>query len=265
MAPDNELYGAAKNRFKSMHWSDEAIVLSIKKHGESSAVMRVLAKTHGVYGGVVKGASSKSNRGILQSGNVVSVNWNARLSEHIGTFKAELLEPVAAYLMSDALKLSALSSACALIESAMPERHPYAKLYGEFRDLLERVKEADDWLTDYVRFELSVLAESGFGLDLSRCAATGTTENLMYVSPKSGRAVSREAGEPYKEKMLKLPEFLITPSAQAEEVSILDGLTLTGYFLEHWLLEPHRRRLPAARQRLIQTLQQTLYKPAEIL
>lgn len=201
-----------------MRWNDQAIILSVRKHGETSAVVRVLARAHGVFGGVIKGASGKAQRGILQPGNVVNAAWNARLSEHLGMFKCELLEAHAAHLMSDAAKLAALSSACALVESALPERHPYPKLYEGLRELLDALRSGDEWPLAYVRFELQLLAESGFGLDLSRCAATGTTEDLVYVSPKSGRAVSKEAGEPYKERLLELPHFLL-PSLPKKALS----------------------------------------------
>ena len=243
-----------------MHWSDEGIVLSAKKHGETSAVIRLFTQKHGVYGGVIKGANSKSNRGIAQPGNIVTAGWNARLSEHLGMFRLEMKESIAAHLMSDAMKLAGLSSMCALIEAAMPERHPYPKLYRHFQAFLARVKDENEWLEEYVKLELSILAESGFGLDLKHCAATGSTEELIYVSPKSGRAVSKKAGEPYKEKLLRLPEFL-SSNAAARGDDIRNGLTLTGYFLEHWLLAPHHRKLPAARARL----KSALYKPAETL
>lgn len=243
--------------FQKVHWTDEAIILSAKKHGENSAVIRAFVSTHGVYAGVVKGANSKANRGVFQPGNVVSLNWNARLSEHMGTAKAELLSPTAAMVMQDAGKLAALSSACVLVEMALPERHPYTRLYKEFTAFLTTLPEAG-WPHAYVKLELALLAESGFGLDLSACAATGTTEDLVYVSPKSGRAVSREAGMPYKDKMLPLPAFLLKNSKKylAKGAEILDGLHLTGYFLYGWLLEPHGKKLPAARQRLLNLLKE---------
>jgi DNA repair protein RecO (recombination protein O) len=371
-----------------MHWNDSAILLSARKHGETSAVVRVLARGHGVYAGIVKGASSKANRGIVQPGNLVGAHWNARLSEHLGMFRLELAQAHAAHLMHDAARLAALSSCCALMETALPERHPYPALYAALEKLLSQLQTSDDWPLEYIRLELAILAETGFGLDLSKCAATGAVEDLLYVSPKSGRAVSRQAGEPYQDKLLKLPAFLLPLSRGAgegqgggdliprarelrkgqsdaeqklwyylrahrfqhygfrrqkpigsyiidfvcmekklvieldggqhteqqaydrkrtkflesqgyrvlrfwndemiknEEAAlqiilsaleeqntpsltlppsgrgdIIHGLALTGYFLEHWLLTPHNRKLPSARGRLLQTL----YKPAETL
>jgi DNA repair protein RecO (recombination protein O) len=243
-----------------VHWSDTAIILSVRKHGENSAVVRLLAREHGVYAGVVKSVTSKTNRGVIQPGNVVNATWNARLSEHLGMFKIELLKANAALIMNDSLKLASLSSACAMVEIALPERHPYQRLYHLFIAFLADLQESNDWMKDYVSLELDLLAEAGFGLDLSHCAATGKTDNLIYVSPKSGRAVSREAGEPYKDKLLALPGFL-NNDIQAASDDIRQGLNLSGYFLEHWLLSPHNRKLPPARRRLLETL----YKPAETL
>jgi DNA repair protein RecO (recombination protein O) len=244
-----------------VHWTDESIILSIRKHGENSAVARLFSHHHGVFAGVAKGVHSKTNRGVIQPGNVVSATWQARLPEHLGIFKAELTEPVAAFVMQDAVKLAALSSACTLIEAAMPERHPYPKLYKHLRIFLHLLKERDDWHEAYVRLEITLLAESGFGLDLSECAATGTKEDLIYVSPKSGRAVSREAGEPYKEKLLPLPQFLI--SSSTENINdISAALKLSGYFLDAWLLAPHGKKLPAARSRLVSLLKSHELEPA---
>ena len=242
-----------------MQWTDEATVLSARKHGENSVVVRVLSHHHGVYAGVVKGAHSKTNRGLYQSGNILTITWNARLAEHIGTLKGEMVEPTAALVMQDAVKLAALTSACALIEISMPERHPYPALYKHLRIFLHHLLHAEDWQENYVKLELALLAESGFGLDLSECAANGQKDDLFYVSPKSGRAVSREAGEPYKDKLLPLPEFLLPkalpPKGGGNTMEeTLAGLRLSGYFLEHWLAEPHGKKLPAARGRLIQTL-----------
>jgi DNA repair protein RecO (recombination protein O) len=240
-----------------MHWSDPAIILSARKFGETSAVVRVLTREHGVFSGVFRGASSKNNRGIAQAGNVVSAAWNARLAEQLGTFKLELLEAHAAHIMQDGGKLSALTSACSLLELALPERHPYPKLFSEFHEFLHILNGEGNWQEEYVKLELTLLAESGFGLDFSECAATGVTDDLVFVSPKSGRAVCRTAGEPYRDKMLPLPSFLlITPSPtfplkrKSEQKEILAGMQLTGYFLEHSLLASHGKKMPLARARL---------------
>jgi len=237
-----------------MQWNDTAIILSVRKHGENSAVVRALASQHGVYAGVIRGANSKSNRGIIQPGNIVNLTWQARLSEHIGSFKAELSKANTAHIMNDEMKLAALSSACAMIELSLPERHPYPRLYQLFYRFLNDLLDDSDWLRDYVLLELDLLAETGFGLDLAQCAATGTDVELIYVSPKSARAVSKQAGEPYKEKLLPLPKFILENAVSETHLQykeILAGLRLSGYFLEHSLLAPHNRKLPAVRERLI--------------
>ncbi len=245
-----------------MHWTDNAIVLSTRKFGENKALAHVFSRVHGLHAGMVAGASSKANRGIIQPGNIVSVTWNARLSEHIGAFKAELLTPNAALVMQDGQRLCALSSACAMMEVSLPERHPYPDLYDRLAAFLHMLVYGDAWEETYVRLEMEILNQCGFGLDLSQCAATGTTDDLTYVSPKSGRAVSHEAGAAYRDKLLPLPGFLLTPSptllpyggGSRKNVEILAGMRLSGYFLELWLLAPHNRKLPAARQRLINTM-----------
>lgn len=240
-----------------MHWTDDAIILSTRKFGESKSIVRVFAREHGVYGAVARGTASKANRGIFQPGNLVSAQWNARLSEQLGSLKGELETPYAAWMMQDAAKLAALTSACALMEMALPERHPYRKLYDTFLSFLKTLASEASWHAEYVRLELEILAESGFGLELDSCAATGVTDDLIYVSPKSGRAVSREAGEPYKEKLFALPIFLHHPGEGRDDSDILSGLALTGYFLEQRLLEPHGRKLPAARARLVQLVRES--------
>lgn len=242
-----------------MNWTDTGILLSTRKFGEASVIARALTPERGVCGGMVRAATGKKNRGILQPGNILSLQWQARLAEQLGTLTCELLTPHPALLMHDAAALSALQSACALTESALPEHHPYPRLYMALEALLAALH-TPHWPAPYVAYELTLLAESGFGIDLTECAATGTTDNLIYVSPKSGRAVSRDAGAPYADKMLPLPAFL---NPHLEEISpnpaeILAGLQLSGYFLLHWLLEPHGRTLPAVRLRLLQLLQ----KPA---
>ena len=242
-----------------MQWTDTSILLSVRKYGENSALVRLLSREHGVYGGVVRGAHSKNNRGVLQPGNIVNATWNARLSEQLGAFKIELLEANAAHIMQDSARLNALSATCTIIESALPERHPYPNLHKIFQGFLDVLREDGSWWEAYVRLELAILAESGFGLDLSECAATGATENLVYVSPKSGRAVSAQAGEQYKDRLLTLPDFLqgIYKKNRADTPEILAGLRLTGYFLEHWLLTPHNRKLPAVRARLVENMKET--------
>lgn len=244
----------------SMQWNDSAIILSVRKHGENSAVLRVLAQGHGVFAGVARGVHSKAMRGVIQPGNRVSALWQARLAEQLGTFGLELARANAARVMDDAGRLAALASACALMEAALPERHPYPRLYARMAAFLDGL-EGEGWQEDYVRLELAALAESGFGLDLSRCAGTGQTADLCYVSPRSGRAVSARAGAPYADKLLPLPAFLLSGSAaRANPLDFLAGMALTGYFLEHWLLAPNQKKMPAARARLTGCMQQRVVR-----
>lgn len=226
-----------------MRWSDQAIILSVRKFSESSAVVKLFSREQGIYSGAVRGAMSKANRGIYQAGNIVQAVWNARTEDQLGNLHSELEEPVAALFMQDQAKLLAMSSALTLSEFSLAERDPHPVLYDHLYYLLQRLKYDLPWHEEYVKLELTILTESGFGLELDSCAATDSRENLIYVSPKSGRAVCAEAGEPYKTKLLKLPDF-------SKEFSIAEGLALTGYFLEHRLLEAHHQKMPSTRTRL---------------
>ena len=235
---------------------DDAIILSTRKHAENSTVLQMLTRNHGVYHGVVRYGATSRMRGIIQPGNIVHAQWSARLEEHMGTIKAEMKHGLAAAIMADGLGLAALASLCALLRTTLPERHAYPKLYDAATAMLTQLatQPASQCMKAYAQFELLLLSECGFGLDLSSCAATGATEDLIYVSPKSGRAVSRQAGEPYKDKMLNLPAFFVSNPPPLPHHPILDAFTLTGYFLEHWLMESLHKKMPQARERLIKML-----------
>jgi DNA repair protein RecO (recombination protein O) len=236
-----------------MQWNDLAIVLSVRRFAEHGAVASMFAREHGLYHGVAKAALSKAQRGIFQPGNVVAARWSARLSEHIGSWQCELDTPLAAWSMQDAKALAALNAVCAMIPLAMHDRDPHPLLYDNALRLLEQIAAGKPWQADYVRFELCLLTEAGFGLDLTACAATGSYQELIYVSPKSGCAVSATAGEPYRDKLLPLPAFL-RDSGTEDMRAIADGLTLTGYFLRQWLLAAIGKTMPAARDRVVQIL-----------
>ncbi len=237
-----------------MEWSDHGIVLSARAHGEGDAVAVLLTAEHGRHAGLVRGGGSRRLRGTVQPGNLVWCVWRARLEAHLGTFACELVQGNAAAWLEDRLRLEAMAAACELLDAALPERAPAPDAYAGLVHLLQSL-ESDDWLAEFVRWELHMLAEFGFGLDLSACAATGANDDLAYVSPKTGRAVSLAAGEPYRDKLLPLPRFLIdahpiTPDA----AEAIDGLRLTAYFLDRHVLNPVGRTLPAARDRLVQRL-----------
>lgn len=238
-----------------MQFTDQGYVLSVRRHAETSGIVKLLSREHGMVAGAVRGVGGKNARGLWQPGNRVIFTWNARLAEHLGSLAGELAEPVAAHAMRDAGALSALSSALAMTERLMPEHEPHRALFSAIEALMESILAGGQWQEPYCRFELALLSECGFRLDLAHCAATGATEDLIYVSPKSGRAVSRSAGEPYKDKLLPLPAFLTSsPLTSLTNTSLTSSLRLTGYFLEHWVFAPHGWRLPPARERLTQQL-----------
>ncbi len=233
-----------------MNWTDIGIVLSARKHGEGASIVSLLTEEHGRHAGLVKGGSGKRARGIYEPGNLVSATWKARLEEHLGTFTCELTKAHAALVLDDQIRLAVLSAACAVTEVALPEREPHPALYESLTALLGRLA-AEDWLAHYVVWELDLLRELGFGLDLTSCVATGQLEELIYVSPKSGQAVSIGAGEPYKNKLLRLPLFLMDGTVAIENTDIEAGLVLTGYFLDRHVFIHSRTGAPPARTRLI--------------
>ena len=237
-----------------MHWKDRAIILSARKLGEYSGIIHALSREYGLTSGVSKHAFSSKSRGVFQPGNIVELEWKARLPEHMGSISAEMQEGFAAYAMDSRLKLMALTSACSLIEKTLPEREPQQEIYDQFTAWLRVLKSDDNWLAGYVFLELSLLKNAGFGLNLLSCAATERTDDLAYVSPKSGRAVCRDAGTPYHDKLLKLPQFLLeTQHLRGFDYhQIVDGMLLTGYFLERRLFEMRGTKPPQERQRLLQ-------------
>lgn len=232
-----------------MEWSDEGIVLAVRRHGEAAAIVSLLTAEHGRHAGLVRGGASRRLRGVLQPGNTVSASWRARLEEHLGAFTVEPLAGCAA-LYDQPGPLAALTSATALVEAALPERAPHPELYQAFTALLGALPRPD-WAESYVRWELFLLADLGFGLDLSSCAATGANDDLAYVSPKSGRAVSLSAGEKWRDRLLPLPRFLTPQGGAADARQVADGLRLAGWFLERHAFAPHGRHTPDARERLV--------------
>jgi DNA repair protein RecO (recombination protein O) len=239
-----------------MQWSDEGIVLATRRHGERALIVQILTREHGRHAGLLRGGQSPKTRAQWQIGNRMSVGWRARLADHLGFFTGELLESHAATLFDDRLRLAALAAAAALATAALPEREPHPRAYRGLRDLIAALAADDRWALAYVEWEMTLLEELGFGLDLSRCAATGATAELIYVSPRSGQAVSAEAGAPYREKLLPLPAFLRDPAAaiRPQPRDVLDGLRLAGFFLDQRVFAPHQTKLPAARSRYVDAL-----------
>jgi DNA repair protein RecO (recombination protein O) len=237
-----------------MRWTDQGIVLGSRRLGESNIIIELMTREHGRHLGLVRGGAGRRLRPILQPGNCVSAVWQARLDEHLGLYAVEGLALRAASFLpvSHALYgITHLAELCRLL----PERDPHPRIHAELTTLLDDLLDLRAAAARLARFELHLLAELGFGLDLGSCAATGSTAALVYVSPKSGRAVSRQAGEPWKERLLPLPGFL--HAAEAGEPSLEDisaGFDLTGFFLLRHALDPRGLRLPDARASFIATL-----------
>ena len=235
-----------------MDWRDEGVLLAMRPHGETSAIIEVLTAAHGRHAGVVRGGASRRMVPVLQPGNGVRLDWRARLQEHIGTFTVEPVQS-RAHLMSDRLALAGLSSVCALLRAALPEREPFPALYAATTILLTDLGGAH-WTSAYLRWELRLLEELGFGLDLATCAVTGASDALAYVSPKTGRAVSHAGAGDWADRLLALPAGLIGSLPLPPEAVLL-GLRLTGHFLDRGLRPVLQERpLPEARARLLDLL-----------
>jgi DNA repair protein RecO (recombination protein O) len=232
-----------------MEWRDEAVILGVRRHGEGSVIVEVMTPGHGRHMGLVRGGRSSRMRALLQPGNSVEVTWRARLDEHLGNFAIEADRLRAAMLMETPMALNGLQLIAAHMR-LLPERDPHSALYRAALVILDNLDEPEKAARLVIRFELALLEELGFGLDLARCAATGETRDLVYVSPKTGRAVSRSAGAPWAEKMLALPGFL-APVAVADLPAlgqqIEAGFALSGYFLRRHVWEPRGIRPPDAR------------------
>ena len=236
-----------------MEWSDDAIVLSVRPHGESSAILEALTREHGRHLGLVRGGASRRMKPVLQPGNSVRLQWRARLSEHLGSFTVEPVRARAGDLMEGREKLIGLNALTAIAGVALPEREAHEPVFEVANILLDAMVEDGlaHWGPLYVRWEAGLLEALGFGLDLSHCAATGTMENLRFVSPRSGRAVSGEAGAPYAGRLFALPAFLLgSQNGEVAPGELAAGLALTGHFLLERVLRPQGKDIPGARLRL---------------
>lgn len=233
-----------------MEWNDEAIILSVRPHGETAVVVELLTRQHGRHRALVHGGRSRRQRPTLQAGNHVDATWKARLADHLGHATLELRRSYASDAMQEPLALAGLSSIAAL-GHLVPERDPHPNLYEVTLFVLGFLDDPSVWPALYVRWELALLEELGFGLDLKSCAATGVKFDLIYVSPKTGRAVSRDAGEPYKDRLLPLPAFLTAERpSEVTQAAVISGLALTGHFLEARVYHPRELTLPDVRARL---------------
>lgn len=223
-----------------MEWTDEGIVLGVRRHGETSAIVELLTRSHGRHLGLVRGGAGSRMRPLLQPGNSVSALWRARLDEHLGTYALEGTRMRAATLLGVSHAAYGVTHLAALAR-LLPERDPHEDIFEMLEQTLDDFDYAGAAAIHLIRFELAMLTELGFGLDLSTCAATGATTELIYVSPKSGGAVSRQAGEPWRDRLLRLPSFLREDDSGEDRFSeqdLLDGFELTGRFLLRHVLEP---------------------------
>jgi DNA repair protein RecO (recombination protein O) len=235
-----------------MDWRGEGILLSSRPHGESAAIIRVFTAEQGVHAGVVRGGAGRKMAAVLQPGAQLALAWRARLEDHVGAFTVEPLRARAALMLADADRLAALASVCALLVWALPERDPHPGLYGATVDLLDRLAAGDGWLAALVVWELRLLDDTGYGLDLTECAVTGATEGLAFVSPRTGRAVTRAGAGDLVDRLLPIPPMLHgAPETRAQAVQ---GLALSGHFLAQGLAAAVDRPVPQARQRLVDRL-----------
>ncbi|WP_372838915.1 DNA repair protein RecO [Phaeovulum sp.] len=237
-----------------MDWQDEGSILSLRPHGETSAIIEVFTAGHGRHAGVVRGGASRKLAATLQPGSRVAVAWRARLEDHLGVYTVEPLQSRAGVL-GDRLALLGLGAVAALLLFALPEREPHRAIYLSSEALLDALaQQAPDWPLAYLRWELRLLEDLGYGLDLTRCAVTGERENLVFVSPKSGRAVSRAGAGEWEARLLPLPACLLGQGG-ASAAELVQGLATTGHFLEHRLARDlGGRALPEARARLVAAL-----------
>lgn len=236
-----------------VEWKDQGIIVGMRPFGEKDGILYVLTHYHGCYGGIVKNIKSRHNQS-LQVGTLAACHWKARLSEHIGTWTLEAEKSYLADILGDSRRLLALTVAAQLTIQLLPERHPYTAFFEVWRHFLVTLSAQEDWRREYVSFEYNLLQELGFGLKLTSCAVTNTAENLKYVSPKTGCAVTENVGMPYHEKLLQLPLFFTQDTEKVERDDIVKGLTLTGYFLIKHFPEPKYANIFQTRQRFIDTL-----------
>ncbi|MSU88142.1 DNA repair protein RecO [Rhodobacteraceae bacterium 2CG4] len=235
-----------------MDWRGEGVLLSVRRHGESGAIIEIFTEEHGRHAGLVRGGAGRRMGPVLQPGAQLDVAWRGRLSEHLGTFTVEPVRARAGVL-ADRAALAGLGAVTALVSMALAERMAYPALYRRTVALLDLMEDAGPWPVQYVGWELELLATLGFGLDLSACAVTGAETDLTWVSPRTGRAVCRAAGADWADRLLPLPPFLRRDAGEAPITAddLRAGLRLTGYFLAHHLCPAlNRDGVPPARERL---------------
>ncbi|HXX04865.1 MAG TPA: DNA repair protein RecO [Xanthobacteraceae bacterium] len=236
-----------------MQWTDEGIVLGVRRHGETSVILELMTAVRGRHLGLVRGGVGSRLRGVLQPGNSLRATWRARLDDHLGNYAVEGLNLRAAGFLTAAHAVHGVTHLAALCR-LLAEREPHGHVHDALEEILDALADPAAVAPMVARFELAFLAELGFGLDLSSCAATGAKDDLVYVSPRSGRAVSRAAGEAYKEKLMRLPEFLRADSEPVSAADLADAFALTGFFLERHAFAPRGSPVPEARARFVSAI-----------
>lgn len=230
-----------------MDFAEEAFVLSARAHGDTGVVVDLLSETHGRRSAYVAGGASRKMKPFLQAGARVIADYRARTSDHLGSARLEPVGEGPSALFDDALALTGLAAAAAVAQGALPEREPHPGAFLAFEALMAAFAIPHVWPAVFVRFEAGLLEDLGFGLDLTKCASTGSVDDLIYVSPRTGRAVSRDAGAPYADKMLALPPFMLGAQAGLRDGDVQAGFDLTGHFLEQFVFNPFNKPLPPAR------------------
>ena len=234
-----------------MRWESEGIVLGFSLHNEKSYILEVFTKEHGRHKGLIRGIHSKNLRSTIEPGNEVKALWSGRLETHLGNFTIEPIKAWSSLILSQKDKLAALSSLCSLVSLTMAEKQPNDLIYYKSKEMIKKiVSESDEWIKEYIHWELELLSEIGYGIDLSKCAVTSKKDELVYVSPLSGRAVTLEGAGSYKDRLIKLPKFVLSKASDCDNNDIVDGLELTEYFLRKRFFEPNNLNFPQSRNRL---------------
>lgn len=238
-----------------MEWQSDGLILNTRRHGENSVIVDILTRDKGRHMGLVRGGRSRTLRPVLQPGNLVHAVWRARLEDHLGAFNVDPYRMVVAGIIDDVHRLAALTTVTTLA-SLLPEREPHPRIFDASLLLIEHLHDDDIWPAILVKWEMGLLDELGFGLDLSKCAASGETTGLTHVSPRSGRAVCALEAEPWKDKLLALPAFVAGSTGAPTSEEVVQGLKLTGYFLARHVFEPRGVSAPEQRQRIVRWLSQ---------
>ena len=237
-----------------MNLTDEGIAIGVKKFSDSTNLMKILTKDNGIYSGLIRIKKNQGNSGVNIPGNTLSVNWRARLSEHLGFFNTELIKSRSSNYLNSSINLEVLNSICSLMD-IFPEREECIDLYNIIEELLDNLNNTSLWPFLYIKFELLFIERMGYGLDLSSCAVNGSTDNLNWVSPKTGRAVSALGAKGWEDRLLKLPEFLGQNEIKSvSKVDLLDSLKLTEFFLIKRVYSQYAKNLSSSRKRMFDYL-----------